>query len=146
MTKQHRPTGHTTAFGRLVSGSALALLGLAIVMIELARYWMINHPIHPWPVVIGGSIAVFGAYLLDPKATRDGTDLVVDRVASVIAIIRTGRRSTDRMAITSDGHAQPLAVKTLVRPPMVVEDIEYPPPDIAGMHDMHAPTDSEGPE
>jgi hypothetical protein len=61
-------------------------------------------------------------------------------------VIRTGRRSTDRMAITSDGHAQPVAVKTLVRPPVAVEDIEYPPPDVAGMHDMHTPTDSEGPE
>lgn len=141
-----RHTNDTKRLGRLVSGTSLAVLGLVIVLIELARYWIAEHPIHPWPIIIGGSIAVFGAYLLDPKATRDGTDLVVDRFTRVVAVIRTGRRATDRMAITSDGHAQPVAVKTLVRPPMVVEDIEYPPPDIAGMHDMHTPTDSEGPE
>jgi hypothetical protein len=136
----------TKHFGRVFSGTSLAVLGLVIVLIELSRYWLAEHPIHPWPVMIGGAIAIFGAYLLDPKATRGGTGLVVDRFTKVVAVIRTGRRATDRMAITSDGHAQPVAVKTLVRPPVAVEDIEYPPPDVAGLHDMHTPTDSEGEE
>jgi hypothetical protein len=83
MTKQHRPTGHTTAFGRLVSGTSLAVLGLAIVLIELARYWIDRASDSSVARHDRRAIAIFGAYLLDPKATRDGTDLVVDRLASV---------------------------------------------------------------
>jgi len=83
---------------REIAGTLLAMLGLGIVLMELGRYWTLNHPIHPWPVMIGGSIALFGAYVLDPKTTRGGGNLLLGfarKGARIVVFWKTGRRSTD---------------------------------------------------
>lgn len=108
----------------MLSGVALALLGLAIVLVELARYWRVDHPIHPTPVIVGGVVALFGAYVLDPKTTRGGGTFIVDQTSRIIAVIRTGRRSTDMVAITDDGSLQPAAA-VHVAP---IDELELPPP------------------
>jgi hypothetical protein len=118
----------TRHVGRFLGGLSLALLGLAIVLVELARYWRFDHAIHPTPVIIGGVIALFGAYILDPKGTRGGGDWIVgvaERTADIVAIWRKGRRADDVVGITSAGEIVPM-------PPAVqrsaVPEIELPPP------------------
>lgn len=116
----------TRHIARNVAGTLLALLGLVIVLVELSRYWLIDHPIHPWPVIIGGSIAVFGAYVLDPKTTQGGGTFIVDQASRIVAVIRTGRRSTDAVAVKDDGSSEMVHVARAVQ--MVhVDPLELPP-------------------
>lgn len=115
----------TRHVARNLAGTSLALLGLAIVLVELARYWRFDHPIHPWPVIIGGSIAVFGAYVLDPKTTQGGGTFIVDQASRIVAVIRTGRRSTDAVAVKDDGSSEMVHVSRAVQ--MVhVDPMELP--------------------
>lgn len=120
--------------GQTVAGLLLATIGIAIVLIELARNWLGFDPTgpHMLPLSIGAVFFVFGSYLCVPRTTKAAVTFIVDQSTRVIRVVRTGRRSTDMMAITDSGEIKAPIVPAVTRviPPTYpgVEDIEMPPP------------------
>jgi hypothetical protein len=78
-----------------IGGVVLALLGVATLLVELVRYWTLNHPIHAAPVCIGCLFAFCGFFILNPKRAVQGAAVVVDSTVRVVGVLRGGRRSTD---------------------------------------------------
>lgn len=81
------------------AGGFLVTLGIAILLVELIRYWLKGHAIHAWPVVIGSAIGFVGFYMLDPGGAKDGAGVIEDFTVRVLAVIRSGRRSTDTKVV-----------------------------------------------
>lgn len=90
-------------WARTICGSVLAVLGLAVLLVELVRYWTLNHPIHAWPVCIGCVIGFVGFFIVNPKEAKDGAQVVVDSTVRVIGVVRGGRRATDPKVVVAAG-------------------------------------------
>lgn len=86
-------------FTRVSGGRVLAEIGVGVLLIELAKYWVHDHPIRAWPVVIASLLLAIGFYLLDPATARDGITVITDSAAKIIVAVRSGRRSSDRAAV-----------------------------------------------
>lgn len=82
-------------FTRTSGGRALVEIGVGVLLIELTKYWVHDHPIHAWPVVIAALFLSVGFYLLDPRTARDGITVITDSAAKIIVAVRSGRRTTD---------------------------------------------------
>jgi protein-S-isoprenylcysteine O-methyltransferase Ste14 len=78
-----------------IAGSALALLGVVVLLVELLRYWMLGHVIHAAPVCIGCLFSFAGFFILSPARAKEGAGVVVDSTVRIAGVIRGGRRSTD---------------------------------------------------
>lgn len=89
-------------WARTICGSVLAVLGLSVLLVELVRYWTLNHPIHAWPVCIGCVIGFVGFFIVNPKEAKDGAQVVVDSTVRVIGVVRGGRRATDPKVVVAD--------------------------------------------
>lgn len=73
----------------------LALVGVAIILGEIARNWLFGHRIEAWVVAIGCGFGFFGFYGMDSKRAKDAFGFAVDNSVKVIGVVRSGRRSTD---------------------------------------------------
>lgn len=85
------------------SGYALIALAIVIEGIELARYWLINHPLHIPPQAIAGVIGFVGFYIRNPRQTKEGAMILVDIGTRIIGVIRTGKRAGDVKVVELNG-------------------------------------------
>ncbi len=109
---------------RFRAGLPLILLGIGTLCVELGRYWLVDHPIHPWPVSLGCLFGFAGFFIVDPVAARTGATAVVGYGERIVIAVRSGRRLSDTAVVAPPpvdagegdevGVAQPpLAVPTL---------------------------------
>jgi protein-S-isoprenylcysteine O-methyltransferase Ste14 len=84
-----------------ISGGALALLGVVVLLVELLRYWLTDHPIHAAPVCIGCLFSFAGFFILSPNRAKEGAGVVVDSTVRIVGVMRGGRRSTDRPVVVT---------------------------------------------
>lgn len=123
--------------GRAFVGVVLGAIGIAIVLIELLRKWIGVDPTGPHlvPVAIGAVFFVYGSYLLWPKPTKAAVTFIVDQGTRIVRVVRTGRRSTDMVAITDDGEVHPpVAVPIVTAEPSTNRRTEDPPLPPPGTH------------
>jgi protein-S-isoprenylcysteine O-methyltransferase Ste14 len=90
-----------------ISGVSLALLGVVVLLVELVRYWLADHPIHAAPVCIGCLFSFTGFFVLNPTRAKEGASIVVDSTVRVIGVVRGGRRSTDRQVVVAKTEDKP---------------------------------------
>jgi hypothetical protein len=94
---------------------AIAALGGGIVLTELFRYWAYDHTMEGGVIAIGFTIAFVGAYMADRKGALEGGGFIVDSATRIIAVVRSGRRSTDTaVVVTTDA---PLAIPDMAKVP-----------------------------
>lgn len=89
-------------------GAGLAALGVAVLLVELLRYWLKGHAIHAWPVIIGCGFGFVGFYMINPIAAKDAGGFIEGFTVRVLATIRSGRRSTDVRAVVPASRAKTL--------------------------------------
>lgn len=75
--------------------TALATLGVIVLMVELCLNWFYQRPIEWMPVLIGMVIALAGFWGLDSRKAHAAGDFIADTAINVLAVLRTGRRATD---------------------------------------------------
>ncbi len=91
--------------------SAFALIAFAVLieMVELGRYWLMDHPLHWPPQVIAAVIGFIGFYIRDPKQAKEGTTFIIDGMGAVVGIVfRTGRRAGDVKVVAPERADQTL--------------------------------------
>jgi hypothetical protein len=92
-------------------GWLLATIGVVIILGEVVRNWLWNHPIEGWVIAIGAGCGFFGFYRVDSKRAKDAFGFAVDSGVKIIGIMRSGRRSTDVVIpVTAVAPAPPSAV------------------------------------
>lgn len=93
----------------------LIVIGLAVFLIELGRYWLADRAISGVVISIGALMAFVGFFMLDSADALVGARFVVDSFTQIVGTVRSGRRSTDRPVVVAET--------------AVTADVELPPPD-----------------
>ena len=94
-----------TSNARLSAGALiLFMLGVGIILTELARHWLYGNEIEAGIIAIGCLFGFAGAFRSDKRGTIEGARFVIDAGLDVVAVVRTGtragRRSSDVLVIT----------------------------------------------
>jgi hypothetical protein len=80
-------------------GKALAGIGIMSLLIELERYWLYDHPIHPQPIIVGSILGFTGFFIISSDKTVQGAKVLIDGGIGFVAALRSGRRATDPVII-----------------------------------------------
>lgn len=98
--------------------AAPLLAGGAVVTIvtELLRYWIADHAIEPWVVIIASLFGFLGFYLINPAGAKDAFGFAVDQGVKIIGVARSGRRSTDPVVAVTEVIAPPEATPSSSSP------------------------------
>ena len=80
---------------RNIAAHFVAMIGGAIVLTEVARYWLYGHRMEGGIIAIGAAFGFVGSYMADRRGALEGGGFLVDSFARVIQVVRTGRRSSD---------------------------------------------------
>ena len=100
---------------------AIAGLGGVIVLVELFRHWRTGHAMEGSVIGVGCLFGFIGAYMADRKGALEGGGFIVDATTRIIAVVRSGRRSTDSIVVQKAAPSPPAT------PPAPVPDLTQIP-------------------
>lgn len=84
-------------------GILLATVTIQLVGAVRGENYEISHSIFYVAMVLG----FVGFYGLDPKRAKDGGQFIADNALRFVSILRTGRRSTDAVAVVTEPKPPP---------------------------------------
>lgn len=94
----------------------LAVVGVAIILTEVARNWFWDHRIEAWVIAIGSAFGFVGFYLLSPASALVAFGFLRDSTVQIITVVRSGRRASDPIVTQVTPAPPPLAPIAPVTP------------------------------
>lgn len=88
------------------------------MLVELLRYWLMDHPPEWWVFGIAAVLGFLGFYQINPAGAKDAFSFITDQSVKIIGVIRTGRRSTDVAVVAAKNGGPPTVVTADNAPPI----------------------------
>lgn len=98
---------------RTITGGVVAALGLLLAFVEFglyfrAHYLGLEYRISPYVLLAATVLAFVGGFIVDSRKAEDAGTFLADTGLKFITLIRTGRRTSDVVAVVSDTPPAPL--------------------------------------